>query len=74
MRFVTKKESVSKGCQYCVHKITDKKDTVYACKKYECPYTELDGYRNYDDYLEQNGMNVLPVFSREDYEFNLPFV
>jgi hypothetical protein len=41
---------------------------VYACKRFECPYNELDGYKHYNDYLDANGMNFLPQFSRKEFE------
>ena len=31
---------------------------VYACDKYECPYGELDGYDNFKDYLNDNGIGI----------------
>lgn len=58
MRFIEQKEIVARGCRFCEHRLTNKKGWVYACNKFECPYKELDGYEHFNDYLDDNGLNV----------------
>lgn len=58
MRFIKQKEIVARGCRLCTHKMVGESGAVYACKKFECPYKELDGYERFNDYLEDNGLSV----------------
>lgn len=71
MRFIKQKEISARGCKYCTNKLVGKNGWIYACQKFECPYNELDGYKHYNDYLEANGMNFLPQFSKKDFEVEL---
>lgn len=63
MRFVSRKESAERGCYYCTHSRSvpqsfqaNVKDCIIFCDYYDCPYSELDGYKKYDDYLRENGL------------------
>lgn len=63
MRFVSRKEAAKRGCYYCTHSRdvpksfqANVKNCIIFCEHYECPYSELDFYQKYDDYLKENGL------------------
>lgn len=62
MRELEKHEVKKRGCDYCVELECHRTEKKYATSSYfvmakycpheQCPYTELDAYATYDEYLE----------------------
>jgi hypothetical protein len=53
-RVLTQKEQVKRGCRYCTDCTTTVSNSLNrnACKHSKCPYTELDKYPKYSDYIK----------------------
>ena len=54
MRKLTFAEGKKRGCVYCrdVKKAAENRRQYLYCPHSECPYTELDNYNTYSDYLK----------------------
>jgi hypothetical protein len=55
-RKLTKKERDKRGCSYCLD--TGDKEQVWHCPHDECPYTVLDKYETYDDYMKSEDSKI----------------
>lgn len=65
-------EKLQRGCNYCANSSKTKgyinKETGgyvkvnTICPYDKCPYTELDGYSSYSEYLRKNSMTLRFVF------------
>lgn len=49
-RIVTQAERDQRGCQYC-----EESRNGWMCPYEVCPYTEMDGFTKYQDYLKSTG-------------------
>lgn len=68
MRIVHNKERYKRGCAYCADAlmIKDKKgQNRRACPYNECPYQELDEFKNYGEYLKAKGSDTMSAIMRE---------
>ena len=61
MRRVPGFEVKQRGCQYCLHrKLSNNHEaTRTACPWNECPYTVLDKYKTYEEFMESEDSKIL---------------
>ena len=58
MRLIEKDERRQRGCRFCLDYKGAKR-----CPHDKCPYTELDGYTDYEDYFNATGANLKQIFA-----------
>jgi len=56
MRTTERRERVQRGCKYCTHAHVTQKSVQ--CPFDSCPYTETNGFDNYEKYFEQSEQEV----------------
>ena len=61
LRCIPLHEKKQRGCQYCkdVQVKWFKGDTHTACPFYECPYTVLDKYKTYEEFMASEDSKIL---------------
>ena len=60
MRVVLGYEKKQRGCQYCLHSENARQGSQIrtGCPFSECPYTVLDKYRTYEEYLASEDSKI----------------
>ena len=63
MRLISNEERIQRGCAWCAD--LQMKNKRRMCPHYECPYHELDEFKNYGEYLKSKGSNTMTAILRE---------
>ena len=61
MRVVSIFEKKKRGCPYCLHVETGRFDGCVrtACPYYKCPFTVLDKYKTYEEFMASEDSKIL---------------
>lgn len=61
MRMIPYFEKKQRGCQYCLHMTLHsmKGDSHTACPFDECPFTVLDKYKTYEEFMKSEDSKIL---------------
>ena len=70
MRKIGNKERIQRGCDRCADSISPSEDVTHKrthrrCPYKACPYTELDGFDRYKDYVRSIGSDNVSTLVKE---------
>ena len=58
MKALDKKEMKQRGCVHCTEMKRKKRKGGNFCKYSQCPFHELDGYKDYRDFLDSEESKI----------------